>query len=57
VTGKTFYGVHRFGAHMVFHSFNIMVNDVRSEAEELEKIGEQLVPMGYVTREFLSCSC
>jgi len=39
---------------MVFHALDVMVDDLVVEAEELEEIGQELVPLGDVAGEGLA---
>ncbi|MEY5016416.1 MAG: hypothetical protein RIS92_2774, partial [Verrucomicrobiota bacterium] len=51
---EAFDGFEGFGAHVVLHALNVVINGVVVEAEEFEEIGEELMAMGDVPGEGLA---
>ena len=45
-----------WGTDVMFHSFDVVMNDAFVQAEELEKIGQEFMPVGDVAGQFLSGS-
>jgi hypothetical protein len=54
MAGKPFDGMHGRRADVMLHAFDIVINDVGREAEKLEEVGQELMAVGDVTREFLA---